>query len=42
MSDQRLSDLTILSVERDILVDFELVVGKFSKSHGSRKMIFLQ
>jgi hypothetical protein len=39
MSDQRLSDLTILSVERDIPVDYEQVVDKFSKSHKSRRIL---
>ena len=37
MSDQRLTDLTILSVGGDILVEHEHVVHRFSKSHKSRQ-----
>jgi hypothetical protein len=37
MSDQRLTDLTILSVGGDILVEHEQVVHRFSKSHKSRQ-----
>ena len=39
MSDQRLSDLTILAVERDILVDYEQIVDIFSTSHKNRRIL---
>ena len=38
MSDQRLSDLTIFSVERDIPVDYEHIADKLSKSDRRRSM----
>ena len=38
MSDQRLSDLTILSVERDIPVDYEHAADKLSISDRSRRI----
>lgn len=33
MSDARLSDLTILTIERDILIDYEQTVDKFARNH---------
>ena len=39
MSDQRLSDLTILSVERDIPVDYEQVFDQFSEGHKIRRIL---
>ena len=39
MTNRRLSDLAILAVERDILVDYEQVVDRFSTGHKSRRIL---
>jgi hAT family C-terminal dimerisation region len=41
MTDERLSDLAVLAVERDIHIDFEDVVNVFARNHkNSRIMLF--
>ena len=39
MSDQRLSDLTVLAFERDFEVDFEQVIDKFSVNHKNSRIL---
>jgi hypothetical protein len=40
-SQDRLSSLAILSLEKDIPIDIDLVIKKFAQS-GNRKMIFVE
>jgi hypothetical protein len=39
MADERLSDLCVLSVERDFKVNFEQVVDQFSISHSNSRIM---
>lgn len=39
MSDQRLSDLTLLAMERDIVFDYESVVDTFAKKHKNSRIL---
>ena len=39
MSDQRLSDLTILAIERDIEINFDQVIDEFSAGHANRRIL---
>ncbi|CAF4836899.1 unnamed protein product [Rotaria socialis] len=39
MSDKRLSDLTVLTVERDIVIDYEQVVDKFARNHKNIRIL---
>ena len=40
MTDARLSDLTLLSIERDIVIDYESIVDGFAQKHKNIR-IFL-
>ena len=39
MSDKRLSDLTVLAVERDFDIDYERVIDKFSNNHKNSRIL---
>lgn len=39
MTDQRLNDLTIMAIEREIPMDFEQVIDKFSISHKNSRIL---
>ena len=39
MTDQRLNDLTIMAIERDIPVDYERIIDKFSISHRNSRIL---
>ena len=39
MSDDRLSHLTLLSIVRDIVIDYESVVDKFARSHKNSRIL---
>ena len=39
MADQRLSDLTIMAIEREIHVDYERVINKFSINHKNSRIL---
>ncbi|CAM2727046.1 unnamed protein product [Rotaria socialis] len=39
MSDKRLSDLTVLTVERGIVIDYEQVVDKFARNHKNIRIL---
>ena len=39
MTDQRLSDLAVLAVEREFEIDFERVIDKFSISHENSRIL---
>ncbi len=39
MSDKRLSDLAILAVERDIVIDYEEVVDRFARNHRNSRIL---
>ena len=39
MSDQRLSDLTLLATERDIVFDYESVVDTFARKHKNSRIL---
>lgn len=39
MTDQRLSDLTVLAVERDFEIDFEEVINRFSINHKNSRIM---
>ena len=39
MTDQRLNDLTIMAIEREIPMDFEQVIDKFSISHKHSRIL---
>ncbi|CAF1263221.1 unnamed protein product [Adineta ricciae] len=39
MTDQRLSDLAVLTVERDFEIDFERVIDKFSINHKNSRIL---
>ena len=39
MTDQRLNDLTIMAIEREIPVDYERVIDKFSISHRNSRIL---
>jgi len=38
-SDTRLSDLKVLAVERDIVIDYERVVDKFARNHKNSRIL---
>ena len=40
LADERLSDLCVLSIERDFQVDYEQVIDQFSINHNNRRTIF--
>ena len=37
LADERLSDLCVLSIERDFQVDYEQVIDQFSINHNNRR-----
>ena len=39
MTDQRLSDLTVLAVERDFNINNEKVIDKFSRNHKNCRIL---
>ena len=39
MSDKRLSDLTVLAIERDIDVDYERVIDEFANKHKNCRIL---
>ncbi|CAF3940858.1 unnamed protein product, partial [Rotaria sp. Silwood1] len=39
MSDARLSDLTVLAIERDIFIDYEQIVDKFARNHKNSRIL---
>lgn len=39
MKDERLSDLCLLSIERDFQIDFEQVIDKFSINHNNSRIM---
>ncbi|CAF4787549.1 unnamed protein product, partial [Rotaria sp. Silwood2] len=41
MTDKRLSDLTVLAIERDFDINFERVVDKFAKNHKNCRILLL-
>ena len=41
MTDKRLSDLTVLAIERDFDINFERVVDKFEKNHKNCRILLL-
>jgi hypothetical protein len=41
MSDERLSDLSVLAIERDFQIDFEKVVDVFATKHKNSRIILL-
>ncbi|CAF1551629.1 unnamed protein product, partial [Rotaria sordida] len=41
MTDKRLSDLTVLAIERDFDINFERVVDKFAKNRKNCRILLL-
>ena len=41
MSHERLSDLTVMTVERDFDINYERVIDKFSSNRKNRKILLL-
>jgi hypothetical protein len=39
MSDARLSDLTVLAIEREIFIDYEQIVDKFARNHKNSRIL---
>lgn len=39
MTDNRLSDLTLLSIERDIVIDYESIVDAFAQKHKNVRIL---
>ena len=39
MTDQRLSDLTIMAIEREIRVDYERAIDRFSINHKNSRIL---
>ena len=39
MTDKRLSDLTVLAVERDSEINYERVIDKFSSNHKNCRIL---
>lgn len=39
MTDQRLNDRTIMAIEREIHVDYERVIDKYSISHKNSRIL---
>jgi hypothetical protein len=39
MSDVRLSDLYVLAIERDFVIDLEKVIDRFSEKHKNSRML---
>lgn len=41
MTDKRLSDLTVMAVERDFVINYERVIDKFANSHKNCRILLL-
>ncbi len=39
MSDVRLSDLYVLAIERDFVIDLEKVIDRFSEKHKNSRIL---
>ena len=39
MSDTRLSDLSLLAIERDIIVDYEDIIDEFANQHKNSRLL---
>lgn len=41
MTDMRLSDLTLLSIERDIAIEYDKVLESFATQHKNSRMLLI-
>ncbi|CAF3409543.1 unnamed protein product [Rotaria socialis] len=41
MTNERLSDLTVMAIERDFEINYESVIDKFSSNHGNCRILLL-